>query len=1050
MAPLSPWLAFRKYAITATLLGITLFSNQLLIAQTEEPTATEQLDYQWEQVFYGKLNNERKLLYTHSFARSQISFADIDGDHDDDLIIGKADGQLAFFENVAKKGFPEYELRTEALTALHEESDVDGNLVMKEKLINVRANASPTFVDIDADGDLDLFIGSKDGTIFYYHNSGNPLLPLFELRDPAYMMLRPGTNTVPRFKDINNDRAPDLIVGTHSGKVYLYKNAGVQLRPFFCNEAHVQPTGNEDPTCRYPRELIGDIAPEVDASPTLVDWNYDGLWDIAVGKASGRMSFYYNKGNPFQPKWELESDRFLYIDAGGYAAPKFYDLSGDGFSELLIGTSTSKIVYYENREILQRGLNRLTDVDLSEIDWKEDHSVIIQNVCQQLEDCLTPLAAAFNIPETVEITQEAYAAYIIRPPAFSSRIDDPSDPSDPPFSTDMANRNRLWMATRNFLNFGHLLNNDQRSTVTSGDWDEDGDLDLLLGSASGALYAYENVGTTREPNWRRLRNPIFDANHRTHSAPVLIDIDDDEDLDILVGNHSGKLELILNEGDDDRPDWKINNLAYADIDVGTGSIPSFLDIDDDDDYDLFVGNSRGRIIFYLNMGDDKNPRFQRKSTRFANLIEDQNLAPTFFPWNDDEALDLVLGRREGGLSLISNRHQEGTPLTQGWVLEEDHWLPFETFGYSAPHAADFDQDQKQDLLIGDIGGNLLVWLNKGFTKIEEPPEEATVEQVSNSIELEAPPDVPPEEVPLIEDEELPPEAPPIEEVDLPYDPVYVYVTDQFLPPGRHRRIVPAFYDMDVDGDLDLIIGTKRGELLHYSNEGSLTQPQWTLMTNRFLDFNGGRNATPFFADFDNDEDMDFLVGTSRGILYFWENQGTPDFPEFVPNPTLLQGVTGGINSRPIFIDDDNNNLMDLLIGNFKGELVLYLQKLEGTQRKFRLTERQYLGIDFGIGTAPTMADLNNDKAQELVIGTDEGLLIAFNRVPIQKPTDWGWQKLDYLDNLTPAPPLSSFPTFADIDQDNDLDLFIGGEKGQLYFYRNDGSPQAEGALSQGG
>lgn len=1054
----------------------------------DEERASE-LIYDWERLYYGKLNDERQLLYTRTFARSQISFADIDGDRDDDLIIGKADGQLAFFENIGKNQAPNFELRTESFQATHRESGADGKIQYREKEIDVGENASPTFVDIDADGDLDLFIGSKDGNIFHFQNEGNSLLPIFTLKAQSYMALRAGGNSVPRFKDINTDRAPDLLVGTHQGKIYLYKNAGVPSNAEFCGEIQISSGASKQSSCRYPPEEVGDIAPEVDASPAWVDWNHDGLWDIVIGKASGQISFYYNRGVPLAPQWELESERFLLIDAGGYASPLFYDLNKDGFSELLVGTSTSNLVYYENREILKTGLSKIPDLDLADVEWQEDYLSILQKMCTDSKlgaepACLAPLARAFLIPDTVNQDFKTYADFIVKvkketpvetaDPAAETQVATPAKESE--FPLTMANRNQLWLVNRNFLKFGDFLNGDRRAVVTSGDWDQDGDLDLLIGSQSGNLFAYENVGTIQEPHWRQLTFPAFNANQRTNSAPTLVDIDGDGDFDILVGNRLGKLEFIKNTGTPERPNWKIENLLFADIDVGSDSIPTLVDIEKDEDLDLFVGNSRGRIVFYENIGSKTNQRFARQTTRFAILSKEPNMAPAFFDWEEDQDPDLVMGGRAGVLRLVSNDHRKKTPIIQGWKPKESKWSQIETAGLSAPHVADWDQDQKEDLLVGDGDGNVLLWLNRGFKRADEIEVEKPL-IVSNSIEI-----ITEDGTEVVDAESLSEEPPAEAEAEnLPFDPVYVLIDLQYLPKiegggavarrpnnifsrktsaaqelpklmNRKKnimhRLVPAFFDEDGDGDEDLVIGTREGYLFHFLNEGNAIEPRWVQVDERFLGYNSGRNATPVFADVNQDGKMDLVVGNARGTIAYWENKGSLDFPEFVPNPTLFQGVTGGPNARPALLDVNKDGLLDLLIGNFRGQLVHYIQTPNSSTRtQFQLINRRFLSLDLGIGSAPTVADLNNDKVSELIIGYDHGEILAYAyqepQPGIPAVNSWaGWEQNNRYFSQLEQPPLGNFPVFTDIDHDGDNDLFVGGDDGSFYYYRNDGKPAA--------
>ena len=89
-----------------------------------------------------------------------------------------------------------------------------------------------------------------------------------------------------------------------------------------------------------------------------------------------------------------------------------------------------------------------------------------------------------------------------------------------------------------------------------------------------------------------------------------------------------------NDGSSTIPNF-IDNGYLADIDLGFFSIPEFCDIDNDDDYDLFIGNYNGQIYFYENIGDRQNfefiesffeisidPSIKRSATEFIDLDND--------------------------------------------------------------------------------------------------------------------------------------------------------------------------------------------------------------------------------------------------------------------------------------------------------------------------------------------------------------------------------------------------------------------------------------------
>jgi len=55
---------------------------------------------------------------------------------------------------------------------------------------DVGYNSTPSFVDVDGDGDMDVFIGESYGSIVYYENTGTPQAPAFTQRTGAANPLR--------------------------------------------------------------------------------------------------------------------------------------------------------------------------------------------------------------------------------------------------------------------------------------------------------------------------------------------------------------------------------------------------------------------------------------------------------------------------------------------------------------------------------------------------------------------------------------------------------------------------------------------------------------------------------------------------------------------------------------------------------------------------------------------------------------------------------------------------------------------------------------------
>ena len=141
------------------------------------------------------------------------------------------------------------------------------------------------------------------------------------------------------------------------------------------------------------------------------------------------------------------------------------------------------------------------------------------------------------------------------------------------------------------------LTRGRNTTPTLGDLDGDGDLDLIVGESSGALNYYRNVGTAESPSFELVSDEFSDIDVGRRSAPALVDVDGDGDLDLAVGSELSGLRIFLNEGSMEVPSF-VESHPIA-IELPTYVAPALADLNGDGRLDVAAGGGGGGVVLYL-------------------------------------------------------------------------------------------------------------------------------------------------------------------------------------------------------------------------------------------------------------------------------------------------------------------------------------------------------------------------------------------------------------------------------------------------------------------
>ena len=207
------------------------------------------------------------------------------------------------------------------------------------------------------------------------------------------------------------------------------------------------------------------------------------------------------------------------------------------------------------------------------------------------------------------------------------------------------------------------------------DLDNDGDVDLIVADLWGTIAYYENTGTATSPDFTRrtgAANPLDFIDKGIHSdlAPELADLDDDGDVDLVLGDFHGNISYFENTGTAATPVFTqlIGEASPLDgiFDESTRRHepnPVLADLDGDGDMDLIIGEVYDRQLifnYYENTGTASNPEFTRR-TDTANPVKYipgrlhvADLAPELVDIDDDGDLDLAFGSVDGGIHYAEN------------------------------------------------------------------------------------------------------------------------------------------------------------------------------------------------------------------------------------------------------------------------------------------------------------------------------------------------------------------------------------------------------------
>lgn len=414
-----------------------------------------------------------------------------------------------------------------------------------------------------------------------------------------------------------------------------------------------------------------------------------------------------------------------------------------------------------------------------------------------------------------------------------------------------------------------------------GDFDGDGDLDLICGEFLDSFTYFENTGSRTSPQYaagQRVKTVLGNtlAMDLQMIVPVAFDWDRDGDLDLIVGDEDGRVALVENVSKVGSalkcPTFAPPHYFQQEADTlkcGALATPVGFDWDGDGDIDILSGNTAGVIEYFENMSGPKVaiPKWNRpvriqvdgKDFRMMAGPNGSIQGPAeakwgyttlnVADWDGDGLPDIVLNSILGRVAWLRNIGSRSSPrmaspqsidvawkgeqprLAWGWLRPDNEGLL--TQWRTTPVVFDFNKDGLLDIAMLDQEGYLAFFerARQDDKLILKAPRRAFVDEAGQPIQL----------------------------------------NDGAAGKSGRRKLCVT--DWDGDGKFDFLMNSANADFL---KQVDFQDGKWALknvgsLAKRNIE---GHDVSPAVVDFDGDGVPDFLGGAEDGRLYFMKSPRT--------------------------------------------------------------------------------------------------------------------------------------------------------------------------------
>lgn len=571
-------------------------------------------------------------------------------------------------------------------------------------------------------------------------------------------------------------------------------------------------------------------------------------------------------------------------------------------------------------------------------------------------------------------------------------------------------------------NASRLFPADVKYRAALVDYDGDGKNDLFTYGVGG-VKVYKNIGNATDGlKWQLIANLLYSdylgnvTNLYISSSdiPAYVDVDKDGDLDILTFHISGqRMEYHQNQsmelfGHADSLKFVLKNECWGKFTEGLTD-------------NVVILNNPVSPCGAPNITNPLRPELTNEQTESGTGDPTRHSGSTTLALDIDNSgvLDLVVGDVDfDGLILLIN---DGlAPNTNSTMISQDNLFPSNsvpaTLSYfPASFFVDVDQDGIKDLIVS-------------------PNEKGTSENVK-SVHF-------------------------YKNTGTNLLPVFEFQTNDFL---QNQMIengtgsIPVFFDADGDGKQDLLVSTlyrynaamqRESGIQLYQQTGTNTLPEFTFAENNYLNLVGqnlGLRNVPTFGDLDGDGDQDLLIGRENGKIAFYKNTANSSSPANFGNSFVdlkdnqNQTISAGSFAFPQLFDLNKDGKLDLIIGRKTGQILYYENIGTSSAPSFKLITTKLGNVDISLVTVEGYAAphfFRHNDTTHLFVGGFDGKLHYYNNIDGNIEDGESFDLISHNYRGIDVEGYSSF-WVNDIDQDGNLNLFVGGDLGGIMHFEHD-------------